>query len=184
MKKLFPILLVILGVTFLVGGGYTVSRGLDAKDQVRQQLLAQNITTPGDASIPNAKVQDVATAKSMAEIIDEHARESTGDRTYAEMGRFLAASGEGDTNEEADAMLGPDGRPVANPLRNVAFQASALQTSLFSAVMAFEVATLVLGIGALLAALGVAIGGVGIALAGLALPRFAEKVHVQPVAAG
>jgi hypothetical protein len=39
------------------------------------------------------------------------------------------------------------------------------------------------GIGALLIVLGFAVGGVGVALAGLALPKFAEKMHVEPVAA-
>ena len=48
--------------------------------------------------------------------------------------------------------------------------------------MAFEVSTLVIGVGLLLVALGFAIGGVGVALAGLALP-VRREVHVQPVAA-
>ena len=49
--------------------------------------------------------------------------------------------------------------------------------------MAFEVSTLVIGIGVLLVVLGFAVGGMGVALAGLALPRFAAKFHVEPVAA-
>ena len=84
---------------------------------------------------------------------------------------------------EAEALIGSDGRPVVNNLRNTAFQAAALRTSLYSSVMAFEVSTLVIGIGALLVVLGFAVGGMGVALAGLALPRFAAKFHVEPVAA-
>ena len=129
MKKAFPIALMVLGLVFLGAGMYTVSRGFDAKDQVKQELLAQNITTPEDATIPNARVKSAATAQSMADIIDKHARESTKGKTYAEMGRFLAKDG-GDTSNEAEAMIGADGKPVANPLRNVAFQASALRTCL------------------------------------------------------
>lgn len=185
MKKLFPILLMVIGAVFLVGGGYTTLRGFDARDEVRDELIAQNITTPEDASIPNARVDDVATARSMANIIEEHALDSTGGLTYAEMGRFMTADGDpAGTSDESEAVIGADGRPVANPLRNVAFQASALRTSLFSSVMALEVGNLVIGLGALLAALGVAVGGVGVALAGLALPRFAERFHNEPVAAG
>ena len=183
MKKLFPILLMVLGVAFLAAGGYAVYRGVDAHNQVSDELAAQNITTPEDASIPNATVDDAATARSMAEIIEVHALESTGGLTYAEMGRFATPDGDpaGTSNEE-EAMIGSDGRPVPNNARNTAFQASALRTSLFSSVMAFEVSTLVVGIGALLFVLGFAVGGVGVALAGLALPKFAEKFHVEPVA--
>ncbi len=184
MKKLFPILLIALGVAFTAGGGYAAMRGFDARDQVREELVAQNITTPDDASIPGALVDDVATARSMADIIDHHALESTGGLTYSEMGRFATPDGDpAGTNDEAAALIGDNDRPVANNARNTALTAANLRTSLYSSVMAFEVSTLVIGIGALLFALGFAVGGVGVALAGLALPRFAEKLHVQPVAA-
>jgi hypothetical protein len=120
----------------------------------------------------------------MANIIEEHALGSTGGLTYAEMGRFMTPDGDpAGTNDEEAAVIGADGRPVSNPLRNTAFQASALRTSLFSSVMAFEISTLVVGIGALLVFLGIAVGGVGVALAGLVLPKLAHVLHVEPVAA-
>jgi hypothetical protein len=181
-KKAFPIALIILGVVFLAGGSYTIVRGFDAKDQVRDELIAQRITTPEDASIPNARVDDPATARSMADIIDVHAREATGGKTYSEMGRFLAVDG-GDTNDPAAAVKGADGKPAANPLRNTAFQASALRTSLYTSVMAFNVSDLVIGLGVMLLALGLAVAGVGVALAGLVIPSFSRRVHVKPVAA-
>jgi hypothetical protein len=182
MKKAFPIALMVLGLVFLGAGVYTANRGFDARDQVRDELIAQRITTPEDASIPNARVDSAATARSMADIIGKHADESTGGKTYAELGRFLAVGG-GDTNDEAKALKGADGKPVANPIRTVAFQASSLRTSLYTSVMAFNVADLVVGLAAMMAALGIAVGGVGVALAGLAIPRFARKVHVYPAAA-
>lgn len=182
MKKAFPILLMVLGVVFLAGGFYTGFRGLDARQQVRNELIAQRITTPADASIPNARVDDAKTAQSMADIIAVHAEESTGGRTYSEMGRYLAVDG-GDTNEASAAVKGADGKPVANPLRNVAFQASSLRTSLYTSVMAFNVADLVIGLALMIGVLGLAVGGVGVALAGLAIPSFARKVHVEPIAA-
>ena len=184
MKKLFPVLLVFLGVAFLAAGSYAVYRGFDARDQVRHELVAQNIVTPEDASIPNARVDDVATAKSMAEIIEHHALSSTNGLTYSEMGRYMTADGDpAGTDNEDDAVVGGDGRPVANPLRNVAFQASALRTSLYSSVMAFEVATLVQGLGLMIVVLGLSVGGVGVALGGLAIPAWSRKLHVEPVAA-
>lgn len=184
MKKVFPIALIVLGIVFAASGVYTVTRGLDAKDQVRSALVAQNITTPDDASIPGVQVNSVATAKSMAEIIDRHARDGAGGLTYSEMGRFMTEDGEPAGTDDAEAAATtPDGKPVPNPARNTAFQSSALQTSLYASVMGFEVATLVMGLGAMIAALGVALGGVGVAFAGLVLPTVARRVHVQPVAA-
>src|SRR5687768_16866433 len=98
------------------------------------------------------------------------------------MGRFLAVGG-GDTNDAEAAVKGADGKPVANPLRNTAFQASSLRTSLYTSVMAFKVSELVIGLELMLLALGLAVAGVGVALAGLAIPSFGRRVHVKPVAA-
>ena len=182
MKKLFPILLIVLGVAFAVGGGYTIYRGFDARSEVESELKAQNIVTPDDASIPGVVVNDVATARSMAEIIDVHARESSDGLTYAEMGRFMTPDGDpAGTNDPEAAVLNADGDPVSNPARTSAFQASALRTSLFSSVMAFEISTLVIGLGLMLVVLGFAIAGVGIALAALVLPKLAHLLHVEPV---
>jgi len=182
MKKAFPIALLILGLVFVGAGIYTTARGFQAKDEVRQALVAQNITTPEDASIPNVLVDDAATAHSMAEIIGVHVEEATGGETYAEMGRFLTPDGR-DTSDEAAALKDDEGNPIANPLRNVAFQASALQTSLHTSHMAFNVADLVIGLGALIVVLGFAVGGIGVALGSLAIPSVARKLHVEPVAA-
>jgi hypothetical protein len=181
MKKAFPIALMILGLVFLGAGIYTVVRGFDAKDQVREELVSQAIVTPADASIPNATVDDPATAKSMADVIKKHSLEATDGKTYAELGRYLAKDGT-DTSDEALALKGADGKPVANPVRNTAFQASSLRTGLYTSVMAWNVSDLVIGLGAMIAAVGIALGGVGVALAGLSIPAFSRKLHVEPVA--
>ncbi len=184
MKKAFPIALMLLGLVFVGAGIYTVTRGFDAKNEVKKELLAQNITTPADASMPNVQVRDAATAESMARIINHHALEASGGLTYAELGRFQAADGNpAGTNDANAAAKGADGKPVANPIRNTAFQASALQTSLWSSVLAFNVSDLVIGLGFMIVVLGLAVGGVGVALGGLAIPFLARKVHVDPIAA-
>jgi hypothetical protein len=184
MKKAFPIALIALGLVFMVASVYTIARGFDAKDQIRDELVAQNITTPEDASIPNVQVTNVATAQSMADIIDKHAQESTGGLTYSEMGRFLSTDGDpAGTSDEALAVKDDAGKPVANPLRNVAFQAATLRTSLYTSIMAFNVADLVLGLGLMIGVLGLAVGGLGVALGGLVIPSLAKKVHVEPVLA-
>jgi small-conductance mechanosensitive channel len=158
MKKIFPLGLALLGLVFLVAGGYTAYRGFDAQDMVRRELVAQKIVTPEDASIPNAVVDDPATAESMADIIDHHSLTATGGKTYSELDR-------------------------TDPTRTTAFQASALRTSLYTSVMAFNIGDLVIGLGAMIAVLGVAFIGLGIALEGLVLPSLARRVHVQPIAA-
>ena len=152
------------GLVMIVGGAYAVWRGNDAKDQVRDKLVAQRITTPDDASIPGQIVDDAKTAESMAEIIDKHAREATRGQTYAEIGRYLDAQGNATSNEQEAAKNPTNGRPLENPLRNVAFQASTLQTSLYTSVMAFNVADLVLGLGLAFIALGLGCWVVGVPL--------------------
>jgi hypothetical protein len=158
MKKLFPLGLVLLGLVLLGAGAYTANRGFEAKDMVRDELIAQKITTPADARIPNVRVDSPATAQAMADIIDEHALKATGGKTYSELDQ-------------------------KDPARGTAFQASALRTSLYTSVMAFQVGDLVIGLGALIAVLGIAIGGVGIALEGLVVPALARRLHVNPAAA-
>ena len=183
MKKAFPIVLMIIGLVFVGAGGYTVYRGVHAKHQVRDELVAQNITTTPDASIPNTQVNDAATAESMANIINHHSLEATGGKTYSQLGRYLAADGTSDTNDANAALKGANGKPVANPLRDTAFQGSALQTSLWSSVLAFNVADLVVGLGVMIMVLGLAVGGVGVALGSLVIPAMAKEFHVEPVAA-
>jgi hypothetical protein len=189
MKKAFPILLMLFGLVFAGAGTYTVYRGIDAKDQVKDELVAQNIRTTPDAQdiagvAPDRQVNSVSTARAMAKIIDTHAREAADGLTYAQMGRFMAANGDAvGTNDEATALKGADGKPVANALRNTAFQASSLRTSLYTSVMAFEIGNLVIGLGLMILVLGFAVGGVGVALAGLTIPFVARKVHVDPLAA-
>ena len=184
MKKAFPIALMVLGLVFVGAGGYTMFRGFDAKTQVRDELTAQDITTPEDASIPGVLVNSPATAESMAEIIGHHALDASEGLTYSEMGRFMSTDGSAAGTNDADAAVkDANGNPVNNPVRNVAFQASALRTSLYTSVMAFNVADLVVGLGLMIIVLGIAVGGLGVALGGLAIPALAKKVHVDPLVA-
>jgi hypothetical protein len=182
MKKAFPIGLMVIGLVFLVGGIYTVTQGLGARDKVRDELVAQAITTSEDASIPNVAVTDAATAESMADAIGVHSLEATGGRSYAELGRYLTPDG-GDTSDEALALKDEAGNPVPNPIRNVAFQATSLRTSLYTSVMAFKVSELVIGLGIMVAVLGLVVGGVGIALGALAIPTLGRRLHVEPLVA-
>ena len=189
MKKLFPAILMLVGIVFLAAGGYTAYRGFDAKDLVKSELAAQNIRLGDDAKelvngTPGALVDTSKEAQQQADIINVHAMESTGGLTYAEMGRFAVESGDpAGTNNPEEALTGADGKPVMNQLRNTAKDAAFLRTSLYTSVMAFNLGDLVIGLGAMIAVLGFAIGGVGVAFEALAVPSLARRFHVQPVAA-
>jgi hypothetical protein len=166
MKKIFPVLLVLIGLAFLVGGSYTVVKGVDAKAAVRAELVRQDITTTPDARIPNVKVTDAETAQVMADVIQKHVNEITGGRS-----------------DESLAMTDKDGNPVANPVRDVALTASTLRTGLFTSVMAFNIADLVIGLGLAIAVIGLAFGGLGIRLGALPSPAAARRFAVQPATA-
>lgn len=184
MKKAVAVALVGLGIAFTGGGAYAVDRGLDAKAQVRAELRAQNIVTPADAAIPNAPVRDVRTATAMADVVDHHARKATGGLSFAEMGRFAARSGDrAGTSVEAEAVRGADGQPVRNPLRTVAFESSAVRTGLFTTVMAFNVADLVVGLGAMTLALGVALAAIGVVVGELRVPVPVRRTRSVPAPA-
>lgn len=118
-----------VGLGFMAGGGYTIARGLDARDEVRAALVAEKIVTPEDASIPNAPVVDHRTAHAQADIILTHMLEATGGKTYAELDR-------------------------TDPARQTAFTASALRTSLLSAALAWHTADLAAGVGVFMVAVG------------------------------
>ena len=119
----------VIGLVFVGGGAYMVIEGQNAKNEVRDAIIAENIITTEDASIPNVQVNSAATARAQADIIEEHTLEITGGLTYAELDRD-------------------------DPLRETAFTAANLRTSLNLAVMGFEVSNLVIGLGAFMIVIG------------------------------
>jgi hypothetical protein len=116
--KVVSLLLTIAGVFLLVAGAatwYTVS----------DQLAAEQITVSDDASCQAGQtVNGPFEAFCQAEIINKHALESTGGKTYAQLDR-------------------------EDPLRAVAQSASFLRASLFTSVVAFGVAAFAMGVGVL-----------------------------------
>jgi hypothetical protein len=145
---------IVLGIGFIAGGLYMVREGNEAKDEVRDAIVRENITTSEDASIPNVQVDSATTAKAQAQAIEAHTLETTGGETYATIDRYLAPDG-GTTNDREQALKGADGNPIPNPVRNTAFQSAALRTSLNLAVMGFKVSDLVIGMGFFMVAIGV-----------------------------
>lgn len=182
--KLFPKLVMVIGIIFMVAGIAAAVAGFYINGFVLQQLTAQNITTPGDASIPNAPVNDIPTALSMADIIQHHAASSSGGLSYAEMGRFALPDGDPAGTSNADeALLTDAGTPVANQARNTQLTAAGLVTSLSLSAMAIGLSYGVIALGVGFIVLGIVIIGLGYALLGLITPEVAKRFGLQAVAA-
>ncbi len=106
--------------------------GIGTWAMVSTTLAEQRITTPDDACLPGSEVRGPFTAYCQAEVIQEHALEATGGMTFAELDR-------------------------EDPLRETAMQASFLQASLFTSVLAFGVAAMAIGMGVLFVLIGLGI---------------------------
>ena len=114
---------VVAGVVFAVAGVVTWFL-------VADQLRAENITVSQDAEyFAGDPVTGPLTAYSEAQVINKHALQATGGKTYAEL-------------EQDD------------PARQTAMQASFLRASLFTSVVAFGVAALAAVLGVILVLIG------------------------------
>ncbi len=181
--KVFPKLVIVIGVVFALVGLVATGGGIYINNFVIDQLAGQNITTTGDASIPNTPVNSIPTALSMAEIIQEHANARTNGLSYAEMGRFAVESGDPAGTSNADeALLDEAGNPVANSARDTQLTASGLVTSLSLSAMAIGASYGAIALGIAFTILGIVVAGLGYALLGLIEPQVAERFGLEPVA--
>lgn len=182
--KLFPKFVMVLGIVILVAGLVASGAGIYIQSFVVQKLADQNITTPGDASIPNAPVNSIATALSMADIIQHHAAGIGGGLTYSEMGRFAVADGSpAGTSNRDEALLDAAGNPVPNGARDTQLTAAGLVTSLSLSAMAIGLAYGVIAVGLGFAVIGIVIVGFGYALLGMVTPEVAERFGLKAVTA-
>jgi hypothetical protein len=126
----------IVGIVAIVAGGIMVVLGVFTYYVVHRELADEHIVVSDDAK-HNAgeKVEGPFTAYSQAMVIKTHALEIGGGKTYAEL-------------------------PQDDPTRNTVMTASFLRASLFTSVVAFGVAALVVGLGVLFVLVGVALLGI------------------------
>ena len=182
--RLFPKLVIAVGIAFALAGVAVAGGGLYIRSFVGQQLAAQQITTPEDASIPNAPVTGIATALSMADIIQHHAADSSNGLSYAQMGRFAVASGDPAGTNTADAAVADaNGKPVANQARTTQLTAAGLVTALSLSAMAIGASYGAIALGVGFTVLGIVVAGLGYALLGLITPAVARRFGVQTVGA-
>ena len=136
----------IAGLLSIIAGIVLVIAGLVTYVAVSQQLAAENITVPDDAAfLAGDKVDGPFSAYAQADIINKHALESSGGETYATLDR-------------------------EDPARATMMNASFLRASLFTSVVSFGLAALVMGLGVLFA------------LQGWALLALSKRYDVVPAA--
>ena len=129
----------VLGLIVAIAGLIFAVAGVVTWFAVRSQLSDEHITVSEDANrFGGDKVQGPFTAYEQANVINKHALEATGGKTYAELGRD-------------------------DPLRQTAMTASFLRASLYTSVVAFSVAALAFGLGIVLILLGWALMSLAVA---------------------
>ena len=189
MKKWFAYGGIAASVILIAFGAGAIAIGASGFNEVRNSISEQKITATPDAPeithgklVAGQEIKTGADAKAFADVMEFHALEATGGKRYAEMGRFLTASGK-ETNDEAAAAKTPDGRPVENGARNLWVTQTALSTALNMAFFAERVAvfSLVMGIALLLTGIGFLVLTLGGALGVVTLPQ--RKKSLRPASA-
>src|SRR3954469_19568306 len=159
MTKLYTYAGIAASVVLIAFGIGSIVTGFNGRDRVQSDLAREQIVGTPDSTIPNQKVDTGSEAQAFANVMRKHTLEATGGQTYAQMGRFLDASGK-PTNDEQSAAINPTTKqPVENGLRNLWVTETALTTALNTSYFAERVATfaIVMGVALLLAGLGFAI---------------------------
>jgi hypothetical protein len=183
MRKWFAYGGIAASVILVAFGAGAIVIGVNGFNEVRDEIAAQKITATPDAAEltggklePGQAIKTGADAKAFADIMEQHALESTKGQYYAEMGRFLTPSGE-QTSDEALAAKDEQGQPVENGLRNLWVTETALTTALNTSFFAERVAvfSIVMGVALLLTGIGFFILTLGGALGYVAIPRLAKK---------
>ena len=125
-NRLFGILVIVIGAVMAIAGIATWT-------MVRNQLADERITVAEDARwFAGDQVDGPLTAYAQADIINHHALESSGGKTYAELDR-------------------------EDPVRVTMMNASFLRASLFTSVLAFGVSAMAVGLGLVLVLVGLAL---------------------------
>lgn len=123
----------VIGIISAIAGVVLIIAGGITWGAISSHLADENITVSEDAAnFGGQPVTSPWTAFAQADIIAEHALAATDGQTYAEL-------------EQDD------------PLRDVAMNASFLRASLFTSVVAFGVAALVMGLGIMFILVGYAL---------------------------
>ena len=136
----------VIGIISLIAGIIMIVAGAITYGAVSSQLAAENIIVPDDAAfLAGDKVDGPFSAYAQADIINHHALEGSEGKTYAELGE-QAGEAKAAGDEELAAKY--------TEARGTVMTASFLRASLFTSVLAFGVAALVIGLGVMFGLIG------------------------------
>jgi hypothetical protein len=168
MRRIFEFGGILAGVVLIAFGVAAIYMGVDGRSTVRDSIKQEQIVF-GAADDPavakyasewaDEQVTSGTQARAFAQVIREHALESSGGLPYAEMGRFVAADdpeSPAGTSDETAALKDEEGNPVPNAARNTWVTATALSTALNMSYMAEQIALfgIVVGVALLLSGFG------------------------------
>ena len=118
-----------VGLVLLCGGAYMVFAGIQTRNELREELRAEQVMTSGDTPRPGVLIEDAETARMQADAIKEHTLGTWG--PYSEL-------------------------PRDDPRRAQFIDGVTLRTALNMAVMGFGVTQLVIGGGLIILLAGLA----------------------------
>lgn len=155
--KFIAIFTVIAGIIMIVAGGLTWAL---VSSQLKDEAITVAAVTPENpGSYAGKQVTGPITAYAQANAIQHHALEGANNRTYAEIGADLTAlkdklkaAGASDTDIADNAEV-----KALTATRTSTMNGTFLRTSLFTSVVAFGVAALVIGLGVIFILLGYAL---------------------------
>jgi len=155
--KLIGLFTVIAGLLMIVAGG--VTWGLVQTQLKAEHITVSEVTDEDPGRLAGKDVAGPFTAYAQANAINEHALEGADGKTYAEIGKDATAlkdklTAAGASKEEvAD---NPEVKALA-ATRTSTMNGSFLRASLFTSVVSFGVAALVMGLGLIFMLLGFAL---------------------------
>lgn len=136
------------GIASLIAGLVLIVSGAVTWGLITTNLAEQNITVAPDAKmLAGDKVNGPFSAFAEAQIINEHALKATNGQTYAELGAQVNEAKEAGDTALAEELQGQ---------RTTVMNASFLRASLFTSVVSYGVAALVMGLGVLFLLVGAA----------------------------
>ena len=151
------------GIVVGTAGLAFLAVGVWARRTVEAALARENIVSTPDANPPSAPVRSAEAARSLAEVIRSRALAAAGGRTYAETEAYVDADGAPTSDADAARLDERTGAPVENPDHALWLQATALETALMQAYLAFRLADLTIALGGTLVVAGAGTTALGLA---------------------
>lgn len=152
----------IIGILSIAAGLVMIVAGTVTWNIVTSQLKDERIVVPADAdkvlgvTVAGKKVEGPLTAFGQAETVKKHSLAGSGGKSYSELGNDQAAARAAlkDATTDAEKAAAQEALDTATTQRNSVMNAAFLRSSLFSSVITYGVAALVVGLGLMFGLLG------------------------------